>query len=112
MNKFMKIKIFTGGLRWGKSFWEDSFNVTWPFAKLQIEDDKCIITRTIWWITKTSYVIDYNDIEFITIKKFLFQRGIIFVHKNKSIPPYLLFWTFQPKELCYLLKKNGLKIKE
>ncbi len=106
---------FIGGLRWGNSFWNDRGiygNATFPFATLEIMDDKCILSWTFWWIKSTKYILPFNDINYITIRCFLCNKGIQFIHKNKSVPNYLLFWTFHPNRVSYALKSHGIVLRE
>ncbi len=112
----MKIKKFTGGLRWGDKFWEGFGNceeygdVTFPFASLLIEEDRCIITRNTFWIKYVSYNLKYCDIVNISIRKILWSKGVLFTHTNKDIPKYLLFWTRKGDEICDILSQYGVKV--
>lgn len=106
----MSVIKFTGGLRWGNAFWGDTVNVTYPFASLQIESDKCILTRHFFWVHYVSYEIRYEQIEYVSLKKFLFSKGVLFTHTNKNIPKYLLFWTKKTDQIFDILAKHGIKV--
>jgi len=110
------MKKFIGGLRWGDAFWgwggTDYGNNTFPFATLQIEPDRCILTRKPFWLYRVSYSIKYEDLSYVTPKRFLFSKGLLFVHANKEIPKYMLFWTRNIVEICDILKERGVIIKQ
>ena len=104
---------FIGGLRWGNAFWNDTGvygNATFPLANLKIVNNSCILTWTFWWLKSTSYVLPFEDINYVTTESFLFNKGILFVHTNKDIPKYLLFWTFYLVKVCNTLKSYGIKV--
>jgi len=110
----MIIKKIIGGLRWGDAFWDNTWqgNVTFPFAILQIESDKCILTRSFFWLHRVSYIIKFEELSYVTPKRFLFSKGLLFVHANKEIPKYLLFWTRKTVEICNILRERGVAIKQ
>lgn len=109
-----RMEKFTGGLKWGNSFWNDKGdygNATFPFATLELRKEMCILTRTIFGVTSISYVLPIKDIKYVTIKSFLFFKGILFVHDNCNIPKYLLFWTIHPRRICNKLNSLGICVK-
>ncbi|MBE6412068.1 MAG: hypothetical protein E7036_05905 [Opitutales bacterium] len=105
---------FIGGLRWGNAFWSNKGsygNATIPFATLEITNEHCIITRTFFGLKLAMYRLSWSDIEYVTIQSFLFNKGILFVHKNKNVPQFLLFWTFKPQKICSVLENMGIKVR-
>lgn len=112
----MKIKKFTGGLRWGDKFWggfgscDEYGNVTFPLATLEIYSDRCILAKSYFWIRRVSYEIKYNELEHVSKKRILLSKGVLFTHTNKDIPKYLLFWTRKGDEICDILSRYGVKV--
>ncbi len=118
----MEEKKFIGGLRWDEKFsngFGNSYmngNATFPFATLKICNDKCVLTRHIFWIKYVSYVIPYEDIEYVSVKQILFSKGIVFTHTNKNIPKFLLFWTDnfwemkKTNKILAILKQKGIRV--
>ena len=98
---------FIGGLRWSEG---NSYNATIPFVTLEITNEHYIITRTFFGFKLATYVLSLSDIECLTIKSFLFSKGILFEHKNKNVPKFLLFWTFQSQRICNILQYVGIKL--
>ena len=101
---------FIGGLRWGDGFWNNSMNASFPFASLQIKDDRCILTWYIFWIKYTSYTITYNELDCVSLKKFLFSKGVLFTHTNRKIPKYLLFWTRKTDVILEELRQKRIEV--
>ena len=108
------IQKFIGGLRWGnlswrdKPDWYDFNNATIPFASLEITDDTCILTRSFFGFVMDKYILSFSDIEYVSVRRVLFSKGILFVHKNKKLPKHLCFWTFAPRKVCDALIAKGI----
>ncbi len=76
----------------GDTFW-NGYNASIPLASLRLEEDKCVLTWSFFWIKYTSYTIHYNELTEVSVKRFLYSKGFVFTHTNKNIPKYLLFWS-------------------
>ncbi len=88
--------IHTGGVR------IDTFNATWPFAKLKATEIKIELK-----VFSKTYIINKDDI--ISLKKYkgLFSRGLKIQHKVGDIPSHVVFWTFSFKKLKKDLENLG-----
>ena len=88
-----------GGSRLGKNFWLGlerlfSINSTWPKAKIEIHNN--YINLKTW-----SYPIKFrkNEIDSICIYKGLFGKGIQIKHNIKGEYPFVVFWSWNVKNL-------------
>ncbi len=81
---------FRGGIRIGNSF-HDALNYTWPFAEADFTESG--LQLSIFFFRTTTWLLPYNDISGVSLKKVFFQRGIIIRHHSAQLPEFLLFWT-------------------
>jgi len=108
------IQKFIGGLRWGnlswhdKPDWYDFNNASIPFASLEITNDACILTRNFFGFVMDQNILSFSDIEYVSVRRVLFSKGILFIHKNTKLPKYLCFWTFTSRKVCDALIAKGI----
>jgi hypothetical protein len=79
-----------GGLLWGDTIFRRR-NVSYPFAKLIVEDEHIILK-----IPTTELRLSRDEIIGFLIKNRIFYKGIVFQHVNNDVPKTITFWTFQP----------------
>ena len=92
---------FIGGLRWGNAFWNNKGsygNATIPFATLEITNEHCIITRTFFGLKLAMYRLSWSDIEYVTIRSFLFNKGIYLCIKTKMFHNFYYFGLLNRKK--------------
>jgi hypothetical protein len=90
---------FIGGIRIGQSYW-DSMNYTWPFAKLDVEQDGIQITL----LFCKKIFISKDDILAVEKYSAFISSGVKITHKNTAIAPCLIFWTSSLDQLINQLK--------
>ena len=101
----------TGGLRWGKSFWYAS-NFTWPFATLKASRDRLIIRVGIFKLYQKTFEFSRSEIKSIKRRRGLFSVGVMIEHSEEEYPPFILFWTFNFRNLRMRLNQLGYEIED
>ena len=106
MSKILYEEI--GGLRKGQNFWLAG-NTTWPFAKIEIYEDKIIITHLF------SRKLEFQKHEINYIEKYRgflpFSKGIRIDHNKAGMSPFILFWSFSVNRLISKITERGIIIK-
>ncbi len=97
-----------GGARWGQSFW-NSFNMTWPFAKLKVTRDQIRISIGLIEPRHSIY-FKKREINGIRRQGVLFGLGIVIEHRKMDYPPFILFWTFRYRRLKAELERLGYTV--
>jgi hypothetical protein len=82
---------------------------TWPFAKLEIFEDKLVLTTFIFFEK-----IEFKKSEIISIEKFkgLLYTGIIINHNNLEVFPDVIFKSFDTDRLLSKLENAGYPVKK
>ena len=104
------IELFTmtGGLRTeqvGAAFPFNMGNVSWPFAHLAASRQRLTIQ-----VFSTKYTIEKDQIRQLSRHRGLWSVGLRIVHTNPTIPPGLIFWTFNFKRLQLNLESLGYRV--
>ena len=94
MDKFRQ----TGGIRVGSYF-----NATWPFARIEITEEKILIS-----VFKKSYEFDKNEQFTLTKHQGLFSKGLLI--KTSDISDNIIFWSFDLNNLVNNLESRGYTI--
>jgi hypothetical protein len=81
---------YKGGLLWGDTIFRRR-NVSYPFARLIVEDGYIILKTP-----TTELRLSRDEIIGFLIKNRMFYKGIVFRHSNSDAPKTITFWTFQP----------------
>src|SRR5476651_1958764 len=100
MNKNFK---FRGGLTIGDNAIA-AYNVTWPFALMEIEDQRIVLRQF-----KKIYIFEREAIV-VKAHRGLFSNGIKINHGNADVGPFVVFWTFQLKSVINCLNACNYKM--
>jgi hypothetical protein len=98
----------TGGLRWGRSFNAGS-NATWPFATLTATSHSLAISVGIGPLGR-KFNFSKADIVSLSLKRGVTGIGLLIEHSCLDLPPYILFWTFNPTKLRRSLDALGYEL--
>lgn len=98
---------FTGGSRYGKSFWR-SANYTWPLARLEIEPDKLRLST----FFGRTFLFEKSQIKSLSMYGglFFFSTGLLIEHSVADYPPFIVFWTFSFDGVKTELVRNGYEV--
>lgn len=95
----------TGGGRAGGSFWS-SVNWTWPFVSIGVDESAIGML-----LDKRAYIIPRENVRRIRLVGADVGppgfHGIVIEHDAASVPPYVLFWSFDRPSLIAALAGNG-----
>lgn len=80
---------FRGGLRFRRSRLA-TINFTWPFATLEIGPGALVLRGP-----GIHYVFSRESVAVEAVRG-LFSPGLRLRHTDPALPPYVVFWTFQP----------------
>ena len=98
----------TGGARIGRGFWW-SVNWTWPFVTLAA-DESALTLRT----PPRTYRLARANIQAVELIGPAWAppgfHGVVFRHNDATVPPYVLFWSFDRPTLTEGLKVAGYPI--
>lgn len=79
----------------------------WPSAYITVTENSIILG--VWW--GKHYFFDKAQISSIRkYKGLLFSEGVQIFHTKEDYPPYIIFWSLQPKELWRKLEQLGYLI--
>ena len=99
-----------GGIRKGKCY-ALSFHATWPFAEIEIYQDKIVLKCLFFFKTELKVnEIDFVEPVFHQLK--IMGGGVKINHHNKKTSPYIVFWSFSMKKLLNKFKEVNIKVKE
>ena len=95
--------VFTqiGGLRAGHGLYK-AWNVTWPFARLRV-DDSALTLRCLG----RSWMLSRDRILRLSRQRGLLSVGLRIDHSLAGAPAPLLFWTFRFRRLQRELESRG-----
>jgi hypothetical protein len=82
---------------------------TWPFAKLEIFNDKLVLTTFIFFGK-----IEFKKSQIVSIEKFkgLLYTGITINHNNLEVFPDIIFKSFDTDRLLSKLENAGYPVKK
>jgi hypothetical protein len=94
----------TGGIRIGDSFWL-AWNYTIPFAELSLSVEGLSIRYM-------SNEVNINKKDVLQIKKKhgIFTPGIQIIHSAKDMRPFILFWTYDVKNVLTAFRELGYPV--
>lgn len=84
----------------------NSWSITWPFAKVEIEDDGILLNSVVYrhWIRR-SEIVDMS-----VVRSFL-GKGVYFkLHPRHFGFQSLVIWPWSMKRLCEGLERRGYSI--
>src|SRR5205809_454453 len=95
----------TGGCRWG------SWNATWPFATLRCSVEALAVTIDVLGFRR---VFEFSPKDVVAICKMsgFFSRGIQIEHRKLDYPQYIVFWSFNRRELLRMVRLAGFTADE
>ncbi len=106
-----KLNIVENGLK--PLFQEQSggrfngFNLTIPFVRHTIYDNFIIIAYL-----KNNYVLRFNEISYVDIKRHHFSTGITYVHTIKNIPTNCIVWSKSSNKVYDILTEKNVSVKK
>jgi hypothetical protein len=101
---------FKGGVRYGVSRF-DSVNYTWPFVRFEISPDELILewkARLVWPAQRL--IIPKASIKHLSKWREFFCPGLRIEHSMNEIPPWLVFWTFDFRNVTCALTVAGYTV--
>jgi hypothetical protein len=101
----------TGGLRWGESSWFAG-NVTWPFATQGVNSERLWIRVRVWKLWQKFFEFTRLELKDIRKHQGFISEGVVIEHSNGKYPPFILFWTFNYRELKSELNRLGYRVLE
>ena len=88
--------------------WLLSVSATWPFASINIFEDKVLFQ--VGWIKAELNFSDIVDIKRHFVLPFI-ADGVRIVHKKEGVPKWLVFWSFgnakEIKQIILLQKEKA-----
>jgi hypothetical protein len=80
----------------------DSFNISWPFAKISVSPNtielNCFLKK---------YVLKKDQLKELREYKGIFSRGLLIEHSLTNYPQHMVFWTFRFENLKKHLESMG-----
>jgi hypothetical protein len=93
-----------GGLRIGRGL--SALNATWPFAKLKVGTVGLEIMSDLGRYEFPKSSIRKHIIE----AEFLLQKGLRIEHNVTDYPDFVVFWTFNHRQLARELERRGYTV--
>ncbi len=93
-----------GGCRVGRNFWL-SFNASWPFATLDVHEDRVVLAGL--WRT---YVFPRAGIIRLSDYEGLFASGLRIEHSIAAYPRLVVFWARDLSALQQALHANAFPV--
>jgi hypothetical protein len=107
----MEEVIVRGGAHAGESYWS-SRSATWPFVLLTVSPTHLKLATS--WVPLFRYEYDFpkEAIQKLVLREQRILPGLGIArlhikHSLPSVPPYIVFGTFEPEELKSALKAAG-----
>ena len=97
----------TGGARWNACSWFP-VNVTWPFAKLYVNDELLSLSVNALVVRRT-FVFKRAEVVTIHRAPSLFSSGVQIEHTRRDCPTSIVFWTFNLDGLREQLVRRGYR---
>jgi hypothetical protein len=85
----------------------DTFNVTWPLAKLSVRDDALVLD-----VLSTRYEFPRGDVAALRRYRGIASVGLMIEHTlvDPTVPRRVVFWTFNFAALEGVLVKEGYAV--
>jgi hypothetical protein len=104
----MDVYSFQGGIRVGESYWLAK-NATVPLVTLRIT------AGALYFYYPFAYKevkVPREMIDSIYKKWSLLGPGIRIIHHAEDVPPFIIFWTYRPREVLRVLIDSNYPVKE
>ena len=90
-----------GGVLIGTGFW--SFNATWPLAVFEITQAE--LTISVWF--RRPLKLLRSEVTRVTECSGTVSNAVRVEHTSRLVNPFVLLWTFRPKELMSEFRSMG-----
>ncbi|NOZ85135.1 MAG: hypothetical protein GXP49_02500 [Deltaproteobacteria bacterium] len=83
----------------------DGFNLTIPFVRHTMYQEFIVIGYG-----KKRYIINYTDLNSVSLKRYLFSKGIIYSHSRVDLPRSIIIWSRSPEKVIELIKDKNIEV--
>jgi hypothetical protein len=98
-----------GGVRIGKSYLL-SLNFSAPFGAIAVTRDGTLRIEIKFPLFRRSYFLKRENVITVRPYKGIFSTGLKIEHRIQELPPYIVFWTSQWRELQEHLRILGYEV--